>query len=246
METRIRQILQGMKAGLPIGIGYFPIAVAFGALAMEAGLRVGDAALMSVLVFAGASQFMAAGMMIASAGGLQIILATFFVNLRHFMMSMAVHHRLENVGEGMRALVSFGITDETFAYLTLQAEHPGGDRGAATGVGESAISPWFTLGLNTIAYLGWVSGTVLGGFSAQVIPAEVSTAMTFGLYALFIGLLMPSVLRSRAVVVIAGASMVLNTLLGLVMDPGWSIVLATVLAAALGAVMETADQEGEV
>lgn len=219
-----------MQAGLPISAGYFPIAVAFGALAMEAGLTIRDASLMSLLVFAGASQFMAAGMMIAGAGGLQIILATFFVNLRHLMMSLVVHHRLEKSGIGLRALVSFGITDETFAYLTLQEANDG--RG---------INPWFTAGLNLAAYLGWNTGTLLGAISAQVIPAEISTAMTFGLYALFIGLLMPSVKRSRVVALIAGVSMVLNSLLGLVLEAGWAMVLATTLGAALGAVIGERD-----
>ncbi len=245
MKNHLEVVIKGVKAGLPIGIGYFPIAVAFGALAMEAGLRVGDAALMSVLVFAGASQFMAAGMMIAGAGAMQIILATLFVNLRHLMMSLAVHHRLEQASPGLRALVSFGITDETFAFLTLQADKSRGDAGAAEQEPSDGISPWFTLGLNSVAYLGWVSGTVMGGFSAQVIPAEISTAMTFGLYALFIGLLMPSVQRSRTVAVIAGASMVLNTMLSLILESGWAIVLATVLGAGLGSVLDPVEKKGE-
>jgi 4-azaleucine resistance transporter AzlC len=230
MRRNSKEIFQGFKAGLPISAGYFPIAIAFGALAMEAGLTIRDASLMSVLVFAGASQFMAAGMFLAGAGGLQIIAATFFVNLRHFVMSLSVHHKLETSGRGLRALVSFGVTDETFAFLTL---HTGDD--------TTRISPYFTIGLNMAAYLGWVSGTVVGCFSAQIIPAEISTAMTFGLYALFIGLLMPSVQKSRVAAVVAGVSMVLNTLLSLVLDTGWAMVLATILGAAVGAVV----QEGE-
>ncbi|MBN1267244.1 MAG: AzlC family ABC transporter permease [Anaerolineales bacterium] len=218
-----RQFFQGIKAGFAIGAGYFPIAVAFGALAMEAGLGIRDSALMSVLVFAGASQFMAAGMFLAGAGGLQIIAATFFVNLRHLVMSLSVHHRLEKTGRGIRALVSFGITDEMFAFLTLHTDSS-----------PAAINPFFTLGLNTTAYLGWVSGTVVGCLSAQIIPGEISTAMTFGLYALFIGLLMPSVQRSRAAAVVAGASMVLNTFFSLVLETGWAMVLATILGAVIG------------
>jgi len=230
MRRNSKEFIRGIKAGLPIGAGYFPIAVAYGALAMEAGLGIRDASLMSLIVFAGASQFMAAGMFIAGAGGLQIIATTFFVNLRHLIMSLSVHHKLEPTGLGLRALVSFGVTDETFAFLTLQTE------------GEtSKINPYFTIGLNTAAYVGWNLGTLLGCFSAQIIPAEISTAMTFGLYALFIGLLMPSVRRSRVAVVVAGASMILNTLFCLVLDTGWAMVLATIAGAAIG----TAVSEGE-
>jgi len=207
---------------MPIALGYIPIAIAFGALAMEARLRLIEAALMSVIVFAGASQFMAVSMVLAGAGGWQIIAATLFINLRHLVMSMAVHNRIQTDKRGWRVLLSFGVTDETFALLTMQLD-------------SAAISPWFAAGLMGIAYLGWVGGTLIGGLSAQVIPARLSASMTLGLYALFIGLLMPQVRRSLRIGLIAAVSMAINAVLTPIIAPGWAIVIATTLGALFGA-----------
>jgi len=95
-------------------------------------------------------------------------------------------------------------------------------------------TPAYMAGLMLTAYLGWVSGSALGGLGAEFIPSQVTTAMTMGLYGLFIGLLIPSARKSIGYALIAGASMLLNWGLGHLMDAGWAIVLATVLAAGLG------------
>lgn len=223
----LRDFVQGVAAGIPIAGGYAPIAIAFGVLAREAHLSVEEAVLMSVLVFAGASQFMAASMLIAGAGGPQIILATFFVNLRHLIMSMAVHNQLREIKTIWRPVISFGITDETFAFLTLSKRER-----------QTTVSPYFSIGLMGIAYLGWITGTAVGGLGARYIPAQVSAAMTLGLYAMFIGLLIPHVQTSVRIGAIAGTSMLLNTALDRVLDPGWAIVAATMLGASLGLLLE--------
>lgn len=218
-----QQLFQGVKRGFPVAVGYFPIAIAFGALAVEAHLTWFEAVFMSVIVFAGASQFMAAGMIIAGAGALQIITATFLVNLRHLIMSMAVNHRFQQFPWPWKTILSLGITDETFALITLQNE------------GESPEpTPRGTAAMMTTAYSGWVSGTLLGSLSAGFIPGEITTSMTVGLYALFIGLLVPHVRKSWKAAGVALLAMGLNTGFSLVMDSGWAIVLATVLAAGSG------------
>jgi len=58
--------------------------------------------------------------------------------------------------------------------------------------------------------------------------------MTVGLYGLFIGLLVPAAKKSRPFAVIAVLSMVINWGLGHWVESGWSVVLATVLAAGVG------------
>ncbi len=219
-----RQFFNGVKTGFPIAIGYFPIAIAFGALAIESSLTTREAVLMSVFVFAGASQFVAAGMILAGASGIQIVTATFFLNLRHLIMSMAVHERLQEISKSWRIGLSFGITDETFALLTLQDQNK-----------EGASSPLYVAGLLLTAYLGWVTGTAVGCLSVRVIPSLISAGMTMGLYAMFIGLLIPQLRKSTRIAVIALASMLLSALFHAWLESGWAIVLATVLGALLGA-----------
>ena len=218
------KLIQGIQAGLPIALGYFPIAIAFGALAVQAELHWSEAVLMSVIVFAGASQFVGVSMLLAGAGAVQIITTTFFLNMRHLIMSLAVNDQMRHFQGPTKNFLSFFITDETFALLTLgEGERDGAER-----------SPVYMAGLMITAYLGWVSGTAVGSLGAGLIPPEITTAMTVGLYGLFIGLLVPPARKSISFALIAVASMFLNWVLRIYLDPGWAIVLATVLAAGLG------------
>jgi 4-azaleucine resistance transporter AzlC len=219
------KLKQGIKSGLPIALGYFPIAIAFGALAAQAQLKWFEATLMSVIVYAGASQFVGVSMLLAGAGSIQIITTTFFLNLRHLLMSLSVNDQIRDFPQFWKNLLSFGITDETFALFTL---------GGNQQTNEEEISPPFLAGLMGTAYIGWVSGTAVGGLGAAFIPGEVTTAMTVGLYGLFIGLLVPPARKSLGYAWIALISMALNSALHLIINTGWAIVLSTVLAAGLG------------
>ncbi len=216
--------LSGVKTGLPIAFGYLPIAVAFGALALESGLQAEAAVLMSLLVYAGASQFMAVGMLFSGAGALQIIAATLFLNLRHMIMSMVVNKQALDGPVAWKALFSFGITDETFALLTLEEQR-----------GKASPQLPYVAGLLLSAYLAWNVGTMLGCLGSSIIPSRLSAGMVIGLYAMFIGLLVPNVRRSRKTGLIAGISMLLCYGFNAFLDQGWSIVLATIVGAMAGA-----------
>ncbi len=218
--------VDGVKRGFPIAIGYFPIAIAFGALAIEANLTTSEAVLMSVFVFAGASQFVAAGMILTGASAVQIVAATFFLNLRHLIMSMAVNERLKGISQIWRVGLSFGITDETFALLTLQDINR-----------DESISRLYVTGLLLTAYFGWVTGTAVGCVSVKVIPPVISAGMSMGLYAMFIGLLVPQLRKSARIAVIALASMLLSAIFHRLLESGWAIVSATVLGALAGALI---------
>lgn len=218
------ELIHGVQAGLPIFLGYFPIAIAFGALAVQAKFSWMEAVLMSLIVFAGASQFVGVSMFLAGAGAAQIIATTFFLNMRHLIMSLAVNDQMRHFNMRWKGFLSFFITDETFALLTL-----GGGKDQ-----PEKRTPSYMAGLMITAYLGWVSGTAVGGLGAGFIPAEITTAMTVGLYGLFIGLLVPPARKSLSFAVIAVSSMILNWSLGFFMDTGWSIVLSTIFAAGLG------------
>jgi 4-azaleucine resistance transporter AzlC len=220
-----KDLAQGIKSGLPIAMGYFPIAIAFGALAIQAQLTWFEATLMSIIVYAGASQFVSVSLILAGAGAGQIITTTFFVNFRHLIMSMAVHDQIKDFSRSWKTLLSFGITDETFALLSL---------GGSEDKDEISLTPFYTAGLMSTAYLGWILGTIIGGFGASFIPVEITTAITVGLFGLFIGLLVPPAKKAISFAVIALMAMVLNTLLRQVLDPGWSVVISTILAATGG------------
>src|SRR5699024_228165 len=90
MLSRSQSVQKGVKIGIPLAIGYVPVALTYGVLAQQAGLSIIELTLMSVFVFAGASQFMAVNMIVAGISAVEIIIATFVLNLRHFVLSLSL------------------------------------------------------------------------------------------------------------------------------------------------------------
>ena len=107
-------ILTGMKRGFPIFLGYVPLGFAYGVLAVQNNIPAVYAVLFSLLVYAGAGQFIAVGLWGMGASVFSIVFTTFVINLRHVLMSgrgpvvravhplPAIHHRLGAHGRGFR------------------------------------------------------------------------------------------------------------------------------------------------
>lgn len=206
----------GVLRGIPVLLGYFPVALAFGVMARN--LPLPYAVMMSAVVYAGASQFMALNLL---AGGVlpgEIILATLLLNFRHFLMSAALAARLGR-RDGLTPFIAFGITDETFAVGSV-----------------GAVTPRFLIGLEATAYVGWVTGTLLGRSLGYALPAALQTALGIGLYGLFIGILVPEVRKNRRAGAVALFAAGLHWALRRfeLLPPGWAIIAAIVAGAAFG------------
>ena len=183
----------GLAAAWPICLGYIPIGLALGVLAQKAGISPFATGLMSVMVFAGGSQFIAVAMLAAGAAPLPIILTTFMVNLRHLLMSASLAPCLAGRGRPFLALYAYGVTDESFAVN--QARFRDGD-----------WCPVRALTVNQAANAAWIVSTVVGAWAGQLIPAR-AFGIDYALTAMFICLLVYQ-LRSRlhvATALLAGA-----------------------------------------
>jgi len=211
------ELYQGIKSAIPISIGYLPIAMTFGLLAKNAGLSIINGALMSAFVFAGASQFVAVNMLSLSMGWMEIVLTTFVLNFRHFLMSASLIQRIKSKNPFWLWIIGFGVTDESFAVASLQE--------------RQILPPSYLLGLNFTAYFSWLGGTVLGYLIAGVMPLVIQSSMGIALYAMFIGLLIPSVKKSFKIGIIAALGALANIGLSSYMSLGWALVLGAVLAA---------------
>lgn len=214
---------QGLRAGIPIAIGYVPIAIAFGLLAKSVGIPDQITVLLSLFVFAGASQFMAVQMAMSGVFVSEIIFTTFILNLRHFLMTASLGQRLEPASAPWRFLLAYGVTDETFSVASLQQSPVLGKR--------------YILGLNLLAYSFWNIGTWVGLFLSSSIPSSIQQSMGIALYAMFIGLLMPSIRGSAKVLVVVLSAVAVQLLLSSIgwFSNGWRIILSTICGAAVGA-----------
>ena len=214
---------RGLAAAWPICLGYLPIGMALGVLGQKAGLHPLAIGFMSVIVFAGSSQFIAVSMISTGMPPLTIVMTTFVVNLRHLLMSSALAIPFRGRRRSLLTLFAYGVTDESFAvnYPKLtegnwQIEH--------------------ALVVNHAANLTWIVSTIIGGYGGQYIP-EGAFGIDYALIAMFICLLIFQ-LRGRVyflTAIIAGA---LAVGLSLLLPGNWHIILASMLAATLGTIFK--------
>ena len=219
-EKKRELLLDGVRAGLPIMLGYVPIGIAYAVMARQAGLTVGQTCLMSITVYAGASQMMAAGMLAEHGAFLAIVLATFVLNLRHIIMSTCVMHRMEPTSLPLRLLAAFGVTDESFALFT-------------TGTGKSR-SVFFFLGIHAAIYLSWNLGTLLGALAMDLLPPLLTASLGISLYAMFISILTPDLPGNGKLALLVLLTALCNTLLCRVIASSWALIVSTLLCAFVG------------
>lgn len=214
------KIKDGLYSGFPVFIGYFPIAVTFGLLSRSADISCLESFCFSAFVFAGASQFVGLNLLQAGIGAGQITLTVFLMNFRHFLMSSALSSKT-NFSKFLIPLISFGVTDETFAIASIKKEK---------------LSNGFILALNFTAYAGWVSGTATGYVAGNFIPESVQSAISICLYALFVAILVPEIKKTVIAGIIAAVAAASNSIfmsLGF-FTPGWNIIISILIASMSG------------
>ncbi len=222
-RDRKSALYSGMAAAWPICLGYAPIGLAFGVLAQKAGLTPLEIGLMSVIVFAGSSQFIAVSMLAAGASMVSIVATAFIVNLRHFLMSSALAVYLKNSDRKKLTFFSYGVTDESFAVNLTRFRESEWDLNSA-------------LVTNFTANITWLITTVLGGFSGQFIPAH-AFGIDYALVAMFIGLLIFQI-RGFIYVITAIMAGIFAVFLSMLIPGNSYIVIASMAAAAIGVVLK--------
>ena len=189
----------GIAASLPIVMGYFPIAFSFGIAATQAGFSGLEAFALSLIIYAGASQFLALALMSSGAPVLVAAFTLIAMNLRHVLYGPALLRAAGTKADTRHAWAwAWGLTDEVFGQAL-----------GALARGQ-VFSERYMFGLGLGAYAAWVSGTVVGAYAGggalDAWPA-VSAGLGFMLPALFLALLL-SILSRRQVPVIAVAGLV--------------------------------------
>ena len=158
--TKKEEWLAGTHSAVPIMLGYVPVGIAYGVMARQAGLSTWQTVLMSLTVYGGASEMMAAGMVAQGAAVLTIVLTTFILNLRHIIMSTCVFNQMQGGRLPVRMLAAFGVTDETFAVYTTTANAP--------------RTPRYFFSMALCSYLSWALGSWLGAIATGLLPPLIS------------------------------------------------------------------------
>ncbi len=220
--------LCGIKDGLPIGLGYLSVSFAFGMMAVESGLPVWSALLISMTNLTSAGQV--AGVQLITGGGtyVELFITTVVINLRYTLMSLSLSQKLSlKMSKWVRILLPFGNTDEIFA-VAMQSE------GAVTGT--------YFGGLMLLPYLGWSIGTLLGATMMSLLPTIIRSALGLALYGMFLAIIIPVARQKKAVaftvILAACLSILFYYTPGLsLLSSGWSIIICAVVSASCAAIL---------
>ena len=214
-----RGFKEGARAALPIVFGYLPVGMAFGVLARNAGLTTWEAGSMSLLVYAGASQFIAVEMISKGMIWFPIVLTTFFINLRHLLMSSTLSlyfngNRIQTLG-----LLSSQLTDESFAV-------------AMSNTSKIENRPGYLFGLQITSHIAWITGSVGGALFGGLIDHK-SYGIPFALPALFICLLLLQIRKVHHfyIMVVAG---IFSLFFKWALPGNWYVIVTALLASGIG------------
>ncbi len=196
--TRRAELIAGARDTLPLIAGAIPFGIIFGAVARTSGLSDGAALAMSALVFAGSSQFIAAGLVAQGVPAALIVLTTFVVNLRHALYSATLAPHVRHLPQRWLLPLGFWLTDETFAVVITRYGRPD----------ASPRQHWYHLGSALAMYGNWQLCTLIGLLAGQAIPDARGWGLEFAMVVTFIGLVVPMVTDRPALAAVLAAGIV--------------------------------------
>jgi len=224
----MNEFIRGIKRGFPICLGYIPVSFTFGLIAVKMGFSPAQATLISLTNMASAGQFAGIRLIEGGAPYIELVITTFVINLRYFLMSLSLSQKVaQDMPFYKRAIMAYCITDEVFALSAMEPDE---------------VSFPFFGGLMLTPILGWTSGTLLGAVASGLLSPMVQGCMGIALYCMFIAIIIPPARKSRkvalAVVVAAFLSCMFKYVPGLnelskVGGGGWAIITAAILGAAI-------------
>ena len=226
--TKKQWFVRGMRAGIPISLGYFAVSLALGLSARNAGFSAFQATLTSFLINASAGEYIGFALIAAGAGYIEVFVMEAVANARYLLMSCALSQKLDpKTPIWKRLLLGYCITDEVF--------------GASVAV-DGYVDPVFTYGAMMIAVPGWSLGTLCGALLGNVLPIGLLSALSVSLYGMFISVFIPEAKRNRIVallVLISFAASFLFMKLPIfgVISEGIKIIILTVVISLAAAII---------
>lgn len=225
--TRRGEFIDGMKAIFPLVLSAIPFGVAFGAVAVTNGLSPGATVGMSLFVFAGAAQFIAAGLVGEGVGVGLIVLTTFIVNLRHMLYGASLSPYMRQLSQ--RWLIPLGhlMTDEAYAVTIKRYMRDDG----------SPYKHWFFLGGGLLMFANWQLCTWIGFIAGGAVPDATSWGLDFAMVVTFIGIVVPLVTTRPMLAAVGVAGMTALLFNGLPHNLG--LILASLSGITAGYLLET-------
>ena len=234
----INSFKKGLKDGLPIAIGYFSVSFAFGIFAIENGLTVFQAVIISLLNLTSAGQLAAVPIIAGGGTFLELALSQLVINSRYSLMSVSLSQKLsKRVKLPQKLLIAYGNTDEIFAVSVSNK----GDVGTK-----------YMLGIILLPVIGWTSGTFLGGFVGNILPPMVTAALGVAIYGMFVAIVMPVAKKEKMTALCVLLAIAISCAFRYIpllksVPSGFTVIICAVVASAIFAIVapvKTEEKEG--
>ncbi len=225
---------EGLKDGIPIGLGYLSVSFTFGMMAVSMGIPLEVAVVISLTNLTSAGQFAGLDLLMASGAYMEMALTQAIINLRYALMSLSFSQKVEpSMTRKERMIIAFFITDEIFA---LASNKPG------------KIGKWYMLGLASLPVLGWTMGTLIGGSFSMLLPDALRNALQLAIYGMFLAIIIPpakSSLPIRQAVVLAAILSCIFALLHSFINigSGFVIIICSIVSAGIIAYLHPIKEE---
>ncbi len=227
---------QGLKDGIPIGLGYLAVSFSLGIAAKAAGLTPLQGFVVSLLCMASAGEYVGFLSIAAGAAYIEIAIATLIANARYLLMSTAMSQRMQSkLSIKHRLLMAFGITDELFGIAIARPGY---------------LNPYYSYGAFITSAIPWALGTSLGIIAGNMLPARLVSAFSVALYGMFLAVIIPPAKKDKIIaglIIICFAASYAATLLPVLRDmtDGTRTIILTVVIASLAAILFPRDTEKE-
>lgn len=236
-ENHLNNFVKGLKNGIPISLGYFAVAFTLGIQAKNAKITAFQAAVASFGLHASAGEYIAFTLFGANASILVMVMMEIIANARYLLMSCALSQKIPaDTPIWKRLIMGYFVTDEIF--------------GASISV-CGKLDPYYTFGMAACASPGWVVGTALGVLIGNALPLRVVSALSVGLYGMFIACFVPEGKKNKVVCGVVLVSFMLSYLFNTLsifdtISSGIKIMILTIVIAMGAAILFPVKEEENV
>ena len=226
----------GMRDGIPIGLGYFAVAFTLGIAAKNAGLNAWQSFIVSLTNNASAGEYAGFTMIAANATYLEMAVMILVANARYLLMSCALSQKLDSKTPFYhRMLIGFDVTDEIF--------------GICINV-KDKLNPFYAYGAMAVAIPGWSIGTYIGVLMGNVLPDSLVSALSVGLYGMFIAIIIPPARQNKIILFLVIISMLASTLFTVLpylntLPSGTVVIILTIAISSAAAILFPVKEESE-
>ena len=223
----LKNYIRGLKAGVPIGLGYLSVSFGLGILAVSLGFHIWQAVVISMLTLTSAGQLSGFYTMCIPGQYAEMLISQLTINVRYSFMSVCLSQKTDSKFKGIyRWLLGFFMTDEIFAVAST----------------EKQVSRSFFFGLTAAPFFGWTVGTLLGALLGDILPERVMGALCLAVYAMFVAIVIPQIRTEKRLVFPVLLGVLLSTAFYYLpvlkeVSSGISMTVCAVVAAVFGALV---------